>query len=238
MVPDSLQLLLQAVTTQGNHLDVKTSDLCPISKDPIVRDDQLPSTGALYLGTRPMFLMYIMVHQRTRARSPGTQGPKGRELQKHEQEGQQPWHLRGADVPRSLPAAGNGLLAGHRLLPTRTRLQNSPHGSATPVLQCPECMQSVPTDHRPNPADPCASRNKFSSQPTHIPAVSATRVPKGSAFPSPHCDHPHAICSYVFLVPLPALQLLLEAPSCPQPLLGQVPDPLLHEAEGLLARAD
>lgn len=49
---------------------------------------------------------------------------------------------------------------------------------------------------------------------------------------------PRAVCSYVFLVPLPALQLLLEAPSCPQPLLGQVPDPLLHEAEGLLARAD
>ncbi|KAK4811910.1 hypothetical protein QYF61_017434 [Mycteria americana] len=34
------------------------------------------------------------------------------------------------------------------------------------------------------------------------------------------------------------LLLLLEAPSRPQPLLGQVPDPLLHEAEGLLARAN
>lgn len=42
----------------------------------------------------------------------------------------------------------------------------------------------------------------------------------------------------MFLVPLPALQLLFEAPSRPQPLLGQVPDPLLHEAEGLLACAD
>lgn len=42
----------------------------------------------------------------------------------------------------------------------------------------------------------------------------------------------------MFLVSLSALQLLLEALSRPQPLLGQVPDPLLHEAEGLLARAD
>lgn len=41
----------------------------------------------------------------------------------------------------------------------------------------------------------------------------------------------------MFLVPLPSLQLLLKASGCPQPLLGQVPDPLLHEAEGLLARA-
>lgn len=125
--------------------------------------------------------------------------------------------------------------AGHHLLSTRTRLQNSPHHSAALVLRCPELMQSHAHGPQTDPADPRASINEFPSQPTHIPAVSTPHVPSASAFPcSPH----HAICSYVFLVPLPALQLLLEAPSRPQPLLGQVPDPLLHEAEGFLARAN
>lgn len=60
-----------------------------------------------------------------------------------------------------------------------------------------------------------------------------------SHFPTSSSPHQprHAIGSYMFLVPLLSLQLLLEAPGRPQPLLGQVPDPLLHEAEGLLARA-
>lgn len=142
MVTDSLQLLLQAVIAQGNHSDLKISDLCPISKDPIVRGYQLPSTGALYLGTRPMFPMYIMVCPMDQSRISRHAGTEGQALQKHEWEGQQPRHLHGGDVPTSLPAADSTLPAGHHLPPTRTCLQNSPHRSATPVLRCPERMQS------------------------------------------------------------------------------------------------
>lgn len=85
------------------------------------------------------------------------------------------------------------------------------------------------------PSSPILLLEKDQNPQEHSPASETTGAER-SVSPSPH-QHPPASCSYVFLVSLPPLQLLLEAPGGPQPLLGQVPDPFLHEAERLLARA-
>lgn len=102
---------------------------------------------------------------------------------------------------------------------------------------CPWCAQHNTTQRnttqhlwshvhaqQTNPTDPHPSTNEFSSHPSCPQAQLPHLLPEDSP--------------YVFLVPLPSRQLLLQAPRRPQPLLGQVPDPLLHEAQGLLARAN
>lgn len=75
---------------------------------------------------------------------------------------------------------------------------------------------------------PVGSCQQQQANPLNFPLA----VP-GSVSPSVPQEPP-----YVFLVTLPSRQLLLEAPRRPQPLLGQVPDPLLHEAQGLLPCAN
>lgn len=77
MVPDSLQLLLQAVITQGSHSGVKTSDQCSTSKDLTVQGYQPPSTGALYPGARFTFLMYFVVHAMDQSQISQHTGIKG-----------------------------------------------------------------------------------------------------------------------------------------------------------------
>lgn len=145
-----------------------------------------------------------------------------------------PWRRRAR-----IPARCQWLSAGWTLSPTHQdpSPKFTPLFSNTSPVTPHKCAESRPwtTDRPCRPM--CFHKQIFLPARSH-PSCLRSLCSQGLSFStSPLCP-PCAIRSYVFLVPLPALQLLLEAPSCPQPLLGQVPDPLLHEAEGLLARAD